>query len=88
MQDRPEALRVISPAIDSTYLLDPDVPTSSRIPLAAVGGTKLVWQGNSLHCAKDNGGNFALAQEGEHQICVTDTETEASATVTISVRPL
>jgi len=81
-------LRITSPLAGSTYLIDPDVPSSRRIPLVALGGAKLVWQSESLRCATDAGIDFALGAEGEHRIAVTDAESGKRAEVRIFVRSL
>ncbi len=83
-----EELRITAPPAGSTYLVDPDVRSSRRIPLVAVGGGKLAWHSDSLHCAKQDGAEVAMAEEGEHRITVTDVETGRSAEVQISVRSL
>jgi penicillin-binding protein 1C len=83
-----EELRITAPLAGSTYLVDPDVLSSRRIPLVAVGGGKLAWHSDSLHCARQDGDEVAMAEEGEHRIIVTDVETGRSAQVQISVRSL
>ena len=79
-------LRITSPISGSIYLLDPDVRSSGRIPLAASGGSDLVWSSNSLRCANENGGAVAVAEEGEHRIEVTDAATGRRAEVLITIR--
>jgi penicillin-binding protein 1C len=79
-------IHVTSPLRGGTYVIDPDVPTSRRIPLLASGGTKLTWRSESLRC--DRGGGFAIATEGEHRIAVVDAETGARAEVQITVKSL
>jgi penicillin-binding protein 1C len=81
-------LRIISPLAGSVYLLDPDVPSSKRIPLAAVGGKNLVWQSDSLGCTAEGGNDYALGAEGEHRIVVTDLDSGRRAEVQVSMRSL
>jgi penicillin-binding protein 1C len=81
-------LRIASPQDGSTYLVDPDVPTSRRIPLVAAGVGKLVWRSDSLRCAVEDGAEYAIAAEGDHLITLTDTESGQSKDVRISVRSL
>ena len=81
-------LRIISPLAGATYLLDPDVRSSRRIPLLAAGGEKLTWASESLRCTSEDGGNFAIAAEGEHRIAVSDPQTGRTTEVRISVRSL
>jgi penicillin-binding protein 1C len=72
----------------ATYLVDPDVRSSRRIPLLAAGGEKLRWQSESLRCTSENGEHFAIAEDGDHQIAVRDPETGRSAEIRISVRSM
>ena len=81
-------LRITSPLAGSTYLLDPDIPSSRRIPVAVVGAEKPLWRSDSLRFASSEGGEFALAEEGEHRIAVIDAETGRSVEVLITIRSL
>ena len=81
-------MRITSPLAGGTYLLDPDVPSSRRIPLVANGGAQLVWTSESLRCDVDDGRNFAIGAEGEHRITVTDAGSGRTAEVQITVRSL
>ncbi|MBA2269114.1 MAG: penicillin-binding protein 1C [Chthoniobacterales bacterium] len=81
-------LRIASPLQGSTYLIDPDVPTSGRIPLIGVGGSHLAWRSDTLQCAVEEGSDFAIAAEGEHVITLTDDLSGRSTEVRISVRSL
>jgi len=81
-------LRITSPLPGSTYLLDPDVRSSERIPLVASGGEKLVWQSETLRCETENGLDFARAEGGAHRLMVIDPKTGRAASVEISVRAL
>jgi penicillin-binding protein 1C len=66
------ALLITSPLPGSVYVVDPDVPSTGRIPLIANGGTEVEWQSESLACRSEAGRDFALAADGEHRILVTD----------------
>ena len=88
LHGRGSELRIASPLPGSTYLVDPDVPTSRRIPLIATGGGKLAWRSDSLQCAVEQGADFAIAADGEHVITLVDTESGRSADVRISIRSL
>jgi penicillin-binding protein 1C len=81
-------LRITSPLAGATYLVDPDVRSSGRIPLRAAGGEKLTWASESLRCTSEDGASFAIAEEGEHRIAVSDPETGRTSEVRISVRSL
>jgi penicillin-binding protein 1C len=80
-------LRIVSPLSGSTYLLDPDVPSSRRIPLRAAGAAQLVWTSDSLRCEAESGGYFAVGADGEHRITVTDASGR-SAEVQITIRSM
>lgn len=81
-------LRIISPLPGSVYVLDPDVPSTRRIPLAANGGTQIKWESESLACRSESGTEFALATEGEHRIVVTDLASGRHAETWIRIRSL
>ena len=79
-------LLITSPLPGSIYLVDPDVPSSGRIPLIANGSGKVEWQSDSLTCRSEAGVDFALATEGEHRLVVTDPATGRKAETRIRVR--
>jgi penicillin-binding protein 1C len=81
-------LRITSPLPGSIYVVDPDVPSTRRIPLAANGGTRMRWESESLACRSESGADFALAAEGEHRIVVTDLASGRRAETWIRVRSL
>jgi penicillin-binding protein 1C len=81
-------LRITSPLPGSVYVLDPDVPSTRRIPLAANGGTKMKWESESLSCRSETGLDFAVASEGEHRIVVTDLASGRRAETWIRIRSL
>jgi penicillin-binding protein 1C len=81
-------LRITSPLPGSVYVLDPDVPTTRRIPLAANGGTQMKWESESLVCRSEPGLDFAMAAEGEHRIVVTDLASGRHAETWIRIRSL
>jgi penicillin-binding protein 1C len=81
-------LRITSPLAGGTYLVDPDVATSGRIPLTALGGNKLIWQSDSLSCRRDGATDYADARDGEHRITVTNVDTGQHAEVQILVHSL
>jgi penicillin-binding protein 1C len=69
-------------------VVDPDVPSTRRIPLAANGGTQMRWESESLTCRAEPGADFALAAEGEHRIVVTDLVSGRKAETWIRIRSL
>ena len=83
-----ETLQITSPLPGSVYVVDPDVPSTKKIPLSANGGTAFEWQSESLTCASEAGGDFALAADGEHRILVTDRVSGRHAETWIRIRSL
>ena len=81
-----DELRITSPLPGSVYLVDPDVPSSRRIPLIANGNEKVEWQSESLTCHSELQGDFALAAEGEHRIVAVDPVTGRRAETRIRIR--
>jgi penicillin-binding protein 1C len=83
-----DALQITSPLPGSVYVVDPDVPSTKKIPLLAHGGTEMEWRSESLSCASEAGRDFAVAADGEHRILVTDRASGRSAETWIRVRSL
>lgn len=81
-------LRITSPLPGSTYVVDPDIPSTRSIPLAATGAARLSWKSDSLECADEQGRQVARASEGEHHIIVTDLDSGRHAETWIRVRSL
>ncbi len=82
------ALRMVSPLPGTTFLVDPDLPSSRRVPLQAVGSARLMWASDSLEVSVRDGRSFALAREGEHRLTVRDAATGRSAETWIRVKSL
>jgi penicillin-binding protein 1C len=83
-----DALQITSPLPGSVYLVDPDVPSTRRIPLIAHGGADMEWQSESLACLSEAGRDFAMAADGEHRILVTDRVSGRRAETWIRIRSL
>ncbi|HEX4629783.1 MAG TPA: penicillin-binding protein 1C [Chthoniobacterales bacterium] len=83
--DRDELL-ITSPQAGSVYVVDPDVPSSRRIPLIASGGAEVQWQSESLTCHSVAGNDFAEAAEGEHRLVAVDRTTGRRAETRIKIR--
>jgi penicillin-binding protein 1C len=81
-----DELRITSPLPGSIYVVDPDVPSTRRIPLIAIGSDRMKWQSESLICRSEAEGDFALATEGEHRIVVIDPATGRRAEARICIR--
>jgi penicillin-binding protein 1C len=82
-------LRITSPLPGSTYLVDPDIPSSRSIPLTVTGaGERISWKSDSLECVNERGQQVARASEGEHRIIVTDLDSGRHAETWIRIRSL
>ena len=68
----------------TTFIIDPDLPSSRRVRLVAAGSANAQWQSDSLHCE----GSIAQLAEGEHHLTVTDPATGAHAETWIRVKTL
>jgi penicillin-binding protein 1C len=79
-------LLIASPLAGSVYVVDPDVPSSRRIPLVAEGSTKVRWESESLSCRSEAGVDFAEASEGEHRLVAIDPATGRRAETRIKIR--
>jgi penicillin-binding protein 1C len=81
-----DELHITSPLAGSIYVVDPDVPSTRRIPLLANGTSKVEWRSDSLTCRSENGIDFAVAAEGEHRLVAIDRETGKQAETRIRIR--
>ena len=79
-------LLITSPLAGSIYVVDPDVPSTCRIPLVANGNGKIQWRSDSLSCRSENGVDFAVAAEGEHRLFAIDPVTGKQAETRIRIR--
>jgi penicillin-binding protein 1C len=81
-----DELLITSPQAGSVYVVDPDVPSSRRIPLITSGGGQVQWESESLTCHSDGGIDFAEATEGEHRLVAVDRATGRRAETRIKIR--
>ncbi len=81
-------LRITSPLPGSIYVVDPDIPSSRRIPLTVTGAGRVSWKSDSLECVDEQGRQIAHASEGEHRIIVTDLDSGRHAETWIRIRSL
>lgn len=81
-------LHLVSPSPGSTFLVDPDVPTTALVPLVATGAEGLQWECRTLRIVAREGKTFAEAMEGEHRLTVREPSTGKSVTTWIRVREL
>lgn len=83
-----QGLHLVSPSPGSTFLIDPDVPTTSLVPLVATGAENLAWESATLSVVLKDGRPFAQAVEGEHRLTVREAASGKSLTTWIKVRGL
>ena len=81
-------LRLVSPLPGTTFLVDPDLPSSGRVPLRASGPGEIRWESNSLEVRESDGHIFAIAKEGEHKLVARDPATGRTAETWIRVKVL
>lgn len=81
-------LHLVSPTPGSTFLIDPDVPTTSLVPLVATGAEGIVWESPTLQVVMQNGKPFARVTEGEHHLTVRETASGKKVETWIKVRAL
>ena len=81
-------LHLVSPIPGATFLIDPDVPGSSFVPLVASGGETLRWHSATLQVREQAGKIFAVGQEGEHRLTVRDAKSGRSLDTWIRVKSL
>jgi hypothetical protein len=81
-----DELLITSPQTGTVYVVDPDVPSSRRIPLITTSGAQVQWESESLACHSDAGLNFAEAAEGEHRLVAIDRATGRTAETRIKIR--
>jgi penicillin-binding protein 1C len=81
-------LHLVSPTPGATFLVDPDVPSSSLVPLVATGAEDLVWESATLKFREQAGKQFAIAEEGEHRLTARDPQSGRSLSTWIRVKEL
>ena len=81
-------LRLVSPLPGTTFLVDPDLPSSVRVPLRASGPGAIRWESKSLEVRESDGRIFAIATEGDHKLIARDPATGQTAETWIRVKLL
>jgi penicillin-binding protein 1C len=81
-------LHLVSPTPGATFVVDPDVPSSSLVPLVANGGERLVWESTTLKVREQAGQTVAVATEGEHRLTVRDPDSGRTVGTWIRVKGL
>ena len=87
-EDRSQTLRLVAPRPGTTFLIDPDLPSSRRVAVQASGVEAPVWESQSMRFEASAGRTFALLTEGEHRIVVRDPATGRRAETWIRVKSL
>ena len=82
------SLHLESPLPGTTYLVDPDLPSSRWVPLQASGPALTVWESDSLTLQQSEGHTYAVLREGVHHLSVRDPATGQHAETWISVKSL
>ena len=86
LANAPNELLITSPLAGSIYVVDPDVPSTRKIPLLANGSAKVEWRSDSLVCRSEDGVDFAVAAEGEHRLIAIDPATGKQTETRIRIR--
>ena len=87
--DSDTLLSVMSPIPGTTYVLDPDLPPSSRLlDLRVKGCANPSWESDTLECRLVNGQPVAVLREGRHTLRVQDRASGHWRKTWIVVKPL
>ena len=87
--DAEAAFTVVSPIPGTTYVLDPDLPPSSRLLDLRVKGCETPrWESPTLDCQARDGQATAVLREGRHTLRVLDPATNQWRETWIVVRAL
>jgi len=81
-------LRVEAPLPGTTFLVDPDLPSSRLVPVRASGTAQAVWESESVHFRERDGRTYAEVSEGVHRMSVRDPATGARVETWIRVKTL
>jgi penicillin-binding protein 1C len=81
-------LHLVSPQPGSTFLVDPDVPSSGLVPLVASGAGSLIWESPTLVLRQQAGRTFAVATEGRHELTARDPESGQEVRTWVMVKGL
>jgi penicillin-binding protein 1C len=72
----------------TTFLVDPDLPSSRWAPVEASGSAHAVWESDSLTFRQSDGRTYAVLSEGVHRLVVRDPATGQRAETWIRVKSL
>lgn len=84
-----EPYRILSPARDATYLLDPDLPDhGAYLPLISSDPANTEWKSDTLRIIIHNGKPTAILKEGVHTVSAHLKDGHEEQTVTFQVDSL
>ena len=83
-----KTLRLESPVPGTTFLMDPDLPSSRWVPVEASGSAHAVWESDSLTFRQSDGRTYAVISEGVHRLIVRDPVTGQHAETWIRVKSM
>jgi len=81
-------LRLETPTPGTTFIVDPDLPSSKWAPVQASGALQPVWESDSLSFRENEGRTYAVLREGLHRLSVRDPATGARVETWIRVKSL
>jgi penicillin-binding protein 1C len=81
-------LQLDAPRPGTTFLIDPDLPSSRLVPVRARGAGAAVWESKTLRFNANRGETFAVITEGNHRLLVRNPVTGQSAETLIRVKSL
>jgi hypothetical protein len=81
-------LHLVSPQPGSTFLIDPDVPSSGLVPLVAGGSGNVIWESATLTLREQAGRTFAVGVEGRHELVAREPESGRSVKTWVVVKAL
>ena len=82
------ALRLESPQPGTTFVVDPDLPSSRLVPVQANGASQMIWESDSLSFRESDGRTYAVLREGLHRLSVRDPASGERAETWIRVKSL
>jgi penicillin-binding protein 1C len=82
------ALRLVSPLPGTTFLIDPDLPSTRRVLVRSMGVNAPVWESGTLRFDSEGDRTYAVVTEGRHRLTVRDPATGQMAETWIKVNSL
>lgn len=81
-------LRLEAPLPGTTFVVDPDLPSSRFVPVRSSGAAQAVWESESVHFQQRDGRMYAEVSAGVHRMSVRDPATGARVETWIRVKTL